>query len=296
MMISKVPKSNRIHIEKGISKAPENFYDNFERILLKTPFEDESKSIFDKLLKIKNGNAKILEEERRKRKLKKATELKSLAESLLVCKTGGIIELKGLAYSFKITHNISTYIENKLEEEYKNAYLNYEPMTFEEGKEILEGNLCEDVAAFIDNYWHEWANAAGLTQEEMAMGHDYEIDDELIETYIEGQELSKAITPEQIRGRIKTLENEIKSYTKKGAPIKNLKLHCAILVFQESGRCEGKANDFRIIYECIDYMGLIDKNKKEEWIKKGTYQPEIQYLKSVYKEALKYSFKFYTKK
>ena len=295
-MISKVAKNNMIHIEKGVNEAPENFYNNFERILLKTSFEARAKHIFRKLIEIREGDTKILEEERRKKRLEKATKLKSIAESLLVCKTGGITELKGMAYSFKITNNISVIIEHKLEEEYKKAYLNYEPMTFEEGKAILEGNLCEDVALFIDNYWHEWANEAGLTQEEIAMGHNNEIDDNLIEYFIEGQELEKAITPEQIRSKIRILESEIKSNKKKGAPKKNLKLYCAILVFQESGLRKGKAEDFRVMYECFDYMGFIDAKLKEGWAKKVTYQPEIQHMKSAYKEALKYNFKFYEKR
>jgi hypothetical protein len=50
------------------------------------------------------------------------------------------------------------------------------------------------------------------------------------------------------------------------------------------------------MYECFDYMGLIDTKLKEGWIKKDTYQPEIQHMKSVYREAVKYRFKFYDKR
>lgn len=295
-MISEVPKSNRIHIEKKAGSSPEKQYNNLSRILIKTPYESKSEEILDKLLQIKNWDAKILEEDRRKRKLERATELKSIAESLLACKSGGITELKSKTHTFKITQTTSEIIECKLEEEYKKAHLHYEPMTFEEGKEILEGNLCEDVSSFIDNYWHEWANEAGLSNEEIASGHNFEINDELIEYYIEGQEIAQEITPKQIGGKIKELNKEIKANTKKGAPKRNIKLHCAILIFQESGLCEGKAQDFRIIYECLDYLGLIDSKLKEGWRKRGTYQPEISFIKSVYKEATKYRFKFYSKR
>lgn len=292
-MISEVPKSNRIHIEKGQNKSPEIFNADFIRILLKTPYEKEAERIFKKLTVIKNGDAKILEEERRKRKLERAIELKSIAESLLICKNGGITELKGKAYTTKPTSNTSKLIESKLEEEYKTANLHYEHMTFDEGKNILENRLCEDVEDFIRNYWIEWANEVGLSKEEIASG-GYNIDNDLIEYYIEGQELAKEITIKQIESKIKELDEEIKANKKKGAPKKNLKLHCAILVFQESGLCKGKAQDLKTIYECLDYMGFIDTQLKEGWEKKGTYQAEISFIKSVYREAEKYRFKFYS--
>ena len=58
-MISKAPKSNRIHIEKGTSKAPENFYENFERILLKTPFEFDC-GVYEKELEDANTSSQNL--------------------------------------------------------------------------------------------------------------------------------------------------------------------------------------------------------------------------------------------
>ena len=47
------------------------------------------------------------------------------------------------------------------------------------------------------------------------------------------------------------------------------------------------------MYECFDYMGLIDEKLKKGWDKNKSNQSEIQFIKSVYKEAKKYKFKFY---
>ena len=282
---------NKINIvnHEGVGEIEnlESFYKGFERILLKTPYEGHTKFIFRRLTWIKTGEILDYDENLRKLDLEYATKKKSLAEALLACKAGGLIGLKGKSHSFKISPDISKIIEKRLEEEYLNAHLNYEPMTYEEGKEILEMNLYDDVKPFIDDYWSEYAKELGLSAEEHC-GHNYEIDDDLIRSYIEGCSVPRKITINQIKSNIKDFEHSIKHNTKNGAPKKNQKLHAGIWVFINLG-CEGKANDFKIIYECFDYMGLIDEGLKKQWEISSTYQSEVQYLKSAYKEAKKLS-------
>lgn len=280
--------NNIIIIERGMESSKPS-YREFERILLKTPYEKSTEHIFRKLTWIKNGTAKDMKEEDRTNYVKAATNKKSIAEALLVCKTGGIVELKGKGLSTQIAKSTSTYIENKLEELYKEEWLNHEPMTLEEGREIIENNIHhKDIAFFIDNYWCEYAKELGVSHEEHC-GHNYEISNDLIECYIIGKTLPRAITAKQIRRTISELEGVIKSNMRKGKPKKNQKLHGAILVFIKSGFFRGKNEDFRIMYECFDYMGLIEEGVKEGWKGKTNRDPEVQYIKSAYKEASKYS-------
>ena len=67
-----------------------------------------------------------------------------------------------------------------LEEKYKMYGLHYEPMTFTEGKEIIEKKLSNDVRDFVSDYWRQYAEMNGISEDEMQGCLD-QIDDEMIE-------------------------------------------------------------------------------------------------------------------
>ena len=200
-------------------------------------------------------------------------------------KKSGITALKG-DKTIKITSSISTLIGTELENKYKEYGLHYEAMTFEEGKEILENRLCDDVESYIYDYWHDYAEWGGISEDEMG---DYmnNIDDELIESYIDGRSLSREITEEQIIGAINSMNDAIKRFNRQGAPIKNAKLHKVVLLFKEVGLSRPRNKDYELMYECCDCFGLIDENLKKGWESAGSYQANISYMKSIWKEALK---------
>ena len=173
-----------------------------------------------------------------------------------------------------------------MENKYKEYGLHYDAMTFEEGKEILENRLCDDVESFIYDYWHDYAESSGILEDELG---DYmnNIDDELIESYIDGRSLSREITEVQIIGAINYINDTIKRSNRKGAPVKNAKLHKVVLSFKEIGLSRPRNKDYELMYECCDCFGLIDENLKKGWESAGSNQANISYMKSIWKEALK---------
>lgn len=263
----------------------------FEYILNDTPFAMYASDIFNNLLSIKYGNVSLLEEERMNHNKEYFQKQKDIAEALLFCKAYKKLELCAGGKNSELSERIKKIVEEELEKDYKEASLNYEPMSFEDGKEILEQNLCEDVHEFIDEYWHQYAEELGLSAEERAAGYDYDdITDDMVEMYIETKEMPVEITEEQIKGKILSLNEAIKHNTlqRKGAPKKNLKLHCAINVFQDTGRYIPCNKTYRTIYKCLDFLGMIDEGQKKVWETSTTPNPEVSWMKQVCKEASKY--------
>lgn len=260
-------------------------------ILRCTPFERYASDIFDKLLSIKYGYVSLLEEERMKHMREHFQKQKDIAESLLLCKENKELGLCAGSRQSRLPANIKEIIEEKLEEDYQKAGLNYEPMTLEEGYDILKYFPNEDTRKFLDDYWHQYADELGLTAEEKAGGYDDDdITDDMVEMYIADKEMSVEITEEQIKEKILSLKKEIKEYTptRKGAPKKNLKLHCAINVFQDTKQYVPSNKTYRTIYRCLDFLEMIDESQKKVWKMTTTPNPEVSYMKQLCKEASKY--------
>ncbi len=255
------------------------------RILLKTQFEDKTEFLLKAMIRVKDEREVKRHNGLNKTQKEFFNQRKCVAESLLMYKKNGITALKGDKI-IKITSTISTLIGTELENKYKEYGLHYEAMTFEEGKEILENRLCDDVESFIYDYWHDYAEWSGISESEMG---DYmnNINDELIESYIDDRNLQREITEEQIIRAINYINDAIKRSNRQGAPIKNSKLHKVALLFKEVGLSRPKNKDYEIMYECCDCFGLIDESLKKRWESTGSYQANISYMKSVWKEALK---------
>lgn len=269
----------------------------FDYILKGTPFESYASDIFDKLLSIKYGNVSLLEEERMERNREYFQKQKDIAEALLLCKENKELEISAGSRQSRLPANIKEIIEKTLEDDYWEAQLNYESMTFEQGKEILEQNLCEDVHKFIDEYWSQYADELELDVEERAGGYDYDdITDDMIEMYINGRYMSVEITEEQIKGQISSINEAIRHNTpkRKGAPKKNLKLHCAINVFQDTKQYIPSNKTYRTIYRCLDFLEMIDENQKKVWETTTTPNPEVSYMKQLCKEASKYRARIFS--
>lgn len=268
-------------------------FDGFYRILLKTSFEKYSEEIYDKLYQIKHSEVKIQEEERRKSALEYFQMRLDLAEILLIFKQQkGNIRISYGKTAKELSYELNRDIKELLENHYKGWDLDFSPMTFEEGKEILEQNLCEDVHDFIDDYWNEYATEWGLNEEERAGGYNYDdINDEMVELYINGASLRRSITIEQILNKIQELTKGVKANTKRGAPIKNEKLIAAVSLFSDYKK-KFNNKDFRTIYECCDYFKLINDSVKKGWSEISKY-PEIKYIISIYNnQSRKYRVEF----
>lgn len=259
--------------------------EKLKRILFKTQFEDKTEILLKGMIRVKDECEVKKHNGLNKTQKEFFNQRKCVAESLLMYKKSGITALKG-DKTIKITSLISTLIGTELENKYKEYGLHYEAMTFEEGKEILENRLCDDVESYIYDYWHDYAEWGGISEDEMG---DYmnNIDDELIESYIDGRSLSREITEEQIIGAINSMNDAIKRFNRQGAPIKNAKLHKVVLLFKEVGLSRPRNKDYELMYECCDCFGLIDENLKKGWESAGSYQANISYMKSIWKEALK---------
>lgn len=274
----------------GASDKDEEMENGFCRILLKTPFEECTKNIYDDLLLIKFGDVKIEKEEKRKYSLELYRSLKEIAESLLTCKTARSIEIRGILKA-KLPSDIKIKLESELEKQYKEHDLNFEDMTFEEGENILKNHLCDDVYEAIGDYWREYADEMDLGEEERAGGYSYDnIDDDIVYYYIEGKRVEKKITPAQIKRQLKWINEAIKANTRHGAPPKNIKLNCAARVFMELDKYRPSSKIYRIMFACLDYMGFIDDEQKKRWGKDKRYQPEIAFIKSVCKESKKMNY------
>lgn len=86
------------------------------------------------------------------------------------------------------------------------------------------------------------------------------------------------------------LNEAIKHNTKirKGAPKKNLKLHCAVNVFQDTKQYKPCNKTYRTIYKCLDLLRMIDESQKKVWKTSTTPNPEVSWMKQLCKEASKY--------
>jgi len=83
-------------------------------------------------------------------------------------------------------------------------------------------------------------------------------------------------------------KKSIKDNTKKGRPIKNIRLLCAINVFVSHHNYKTSNFIYRIIGECVSFMGLIEEDVIKSWqdkVKKkesGQYfYPLISYIKQM---------------
>ncbi|PDP59655.1 hypothetical protein [Prevotella intermedia] len=251
----------------------------FCRILTKTPFEDDAKAIYDDLCRIKTGDISIQKEEERQRSLKHDRTCLGVANALLVLSTNNEVSLKGKNYEKELNPEMKKMLEEATLKIYKELRLDFTDMTFEEGKEILEGNLCDDIYEFMDEYWEEYAFEMGLNSEERAGGWNPEyIDDDMIWCYIGGKALQREITKQQITSVISTLEKDIKNNTKNGRPIKNIRLLCAIHVFMKQHNYRPNNSIYRIIGECVCFMELIDEDVIKGWKDKLKKKEPGQYF------------------
>lgn len=251
----------------------------FCRILTKTPFEDDAKAIYDDLCRIKTGNISIQEEKERQRILECGRRCLSVANAMLIFSTNDEVSLKGQNYEKELNFEMKKILEKATLERYKELHLNFSEMTFEEGKEILENNLCDDVYEFMNEYWEEYASEMGLNSEERAAGWNPEyIDDDMIWCYIAGKDMEREITKQQIKSVISAQEKVIKDNTKKGRPIKNVRLLCAINVFMRHHNYNPSNSIYRIIGECVSFMGLIEEDVIKGWKDKVKKKESGQYF------------------
>ena len=262
--------------------------ENFFRILLKTKFEDNKEGIYQSLSRIKYANVELLSEPVRKRNLEYSKKCLEISELLLVLKTdtNGIV-ISSAMQKCKLPENLKKKMEKEVEAQYRNYELDLEPMPYEEAEDIL-------TAAFsfpeYDEEGPTGATAWLCYQYDVTLGEFIEYcygdtpTDEDIESFAEDNLIPcEQITLEQIQKNIKLYRKKVSEYSKKGRPIKNPKLNAAVLMFADYG-LECSNEEFRTIYECLDYFELIDDDLKRDWAKKekDIKYSGMQYIKSVF--------------
>lgn len=275
--------------ELYISQEREKEHKNaFSRILIKSPFEEYTKDIYQELSRIKYSSVIFVGESRRKNILTYLQDKVEIAKALLVCKEDfNGINISNAKQKCKLSLPLKENIEAVIESQYKEAQLNYSPITYDEGKDILENHQSEDIQNFIDDYWEEYALENDLSAEEKSGGYSYDdIDNDMIEYFISGNDIKREITPIQVQNTIERLQKEIKAYQKKGAPRTNEKLYSALHVFIKYG-CRKKHQHLKYIYECLDHFGLIEESIKNGWSETNKYA-NIQYMKRLFDECSKY--------
>lgn len=266
-------------------KHKEDFY----RILLKSPFENNTEMIYEWMVLIKYGSVESVEELRRKKAISYFKDRLDISKALLVYKTDtNGIKVSSATQNCILSTSLKDKMESELEKQYKSYLLDYEPMKYEDGKEELELAMSnpqfdEDgptgaTAWIFDKF--------GLCYEDFYISNFHvENCSDVIEEYISDQEVkSEVVTTTQIQTKIRELENGIKANKTKGAPTKNKKLHAALIIFNECG-CQSKNPHLKFVYECFDFFGFIEDSVKEGWTNKYS---EIQYMKSIFKESQKY--------
>lgn len=269
--------------------------ESFRRILLKTPFESMTEKLYGELSKIKLGDVVLIEEERRKQRKKILEEDIELAQTLLVLETGREIRVSNEKSNVKLEKTlIAKEFNSLLKEKYKQKGFHYRVMSIEEGRDELESyEYNPDIKRWIfereNFYWKEFC----CSDDEIAYNfEDFTIDDDMIEDYIYDNDkcVPDDITEKQINETIKELKIELKKLSKRGARTKNEKLYAATLAFADCVQVRSN-QEYRVVYDCMDFFGFINMELKEQWRKSSTRYPEIQYIKSLFK-----SNKFYVKR
>ena len=257
---------------EGVAKV------GLERVLLKTDYEAKAEDLIFELLCLKwvmkhSKNYRELKKEQ----LSRLEDRKCIAESLLMCKVGGVSVLGG-RNTVKITANISSFLETKLEEKYKKYRLDYAPMSFEDGERCLKERLCDDVQSFVCN-WYGWNDDAEWDWSDVSS--------DMVEDYILDNEVQVEITKEQIETKICDINREIKKWKRKGAPTKNEYLHVVVKIFSKFGLSNPSNEDHKIMFDCCDLLGFVDEELKVRWKKTKSQQPpEVSYMKSIWKQAV----------
>lgn len=262
--------------------------DVFCYILRETQFEKYASELFDELLNVKlSDDLFVKEEDDLQLKGKLLSLEKEVAEVLLMCKTNqfkGIYSENGeVELSFK-----GREIKEVIEKEYVKLWSAFFPMTIEEGREALKRKYEKEREVFIAKHGEE----LGFSKEDINAGVDWdsvEMDDDEVQKYIDEGVIEAEITPQKISDKLSEINETIaRKDVKRGAPRKNLRLHCAIAFFMKTGKYTPNAETYRLIYRCLDYLGMIDDRLKSEWAKKNSPNPEVSYIKSLCKEASKY--------
>ena len=262
-----------------------------DRILLKTPFEDEAEAIFSAVLKIHTGDVKT-EEKVRRGIYDYHKKNKELAEALLLTMNDSDIKLVGKRYDAVLPQSAIKEIQGILMKEYKGHLLNYTPATLEDGYDLLDAGdkfLCDSIDEYFeikygtsryDNSFH-WESR--------------QIDDSIMNEVIDGWEISREIDKQQITAKIIELDEFLSNNkaVKVGRPIENIKIYAGVLVFMQAKGYEGNSSIYKVIFDYLDTFHLVPEEVKEGWRNKvemkGKYfYPEVSYIKSYCRKAIKY--------
>ena len=286
----RVWKENYYNEKKIIVEESEK--DKIYRILTKTPFEENAKDIYENLCRIKTENLKDDDKswlEERKKEL-------GVANALLIFFTNDKVSLKGQNYEKELNSELQDILKEATLKIYKELALDCTELTYEEAKDILENEHSKSISNFKNDYW-EALEFEDLSPEEKAGRWDASYTDcEMIycfiDSFIDNQFVEREITKQQILSVISNLEEQIKEDTRKGRPIKNTKLLCAIKAFMQHHNYKPNNNMYRIIGECLCVMKFIDEDIIKSWEDKvnkkeaGQYfYPLTSYIKRMYAKA-----------
>lgn len=266
---------NTNNIKECLYTAPEAF----KRILIKTPFEEWCDEIYSYLVVIKDTEFDYDDWYNQN-----WYNQIDVCNNLLILKESNDIEIRSPKGKSNLSPSMIDMLIQELEKEYKRLELDWIPMSEKEAKKQLNQSSAN---SWKDKYWGRHQEESNLVPQENTHRFDYNyIDTSMIWSYIYDNRIIEEITPLNIKNAIKRLECKLES-KKRGAPTKNLRLHAALQVFVERG-LQNKNNDLRIAFECLNYFNMIDETIIKGWADTNKY-PEIQYMKSLYREKDKYA-------
>ena len=266
--------------------------EEFERLLLKTPLENYTQQLWDVFRDVASNNISIVDTMKENNRKAKAwgTKAISLAEQLLHIIKGKPIKIgKNEVTSTKA---IEALKECPIEE-YHNLYLNNRSISLEEAEAKISNweNDVEIRCFLITRFALYYKDVARSNDDiyRLIEGVHYK---RVCEDYAFYNGIREEITPEQVEGKIRELNKAVKSLTKQGRKPRNLNLIYLILEIRKY-HTRKTNKDYRLIFDCMNLLGLIDDEIIQDWQKKYNTESQINnakasYIKVVYQTALVY--------
>lgn len=261
-------------------------YEKFVRILMKTDYEVHTELVFHELQYLATEET---QDEQQKEWLLKSLET---AEALLTLKTSDSLTIKICSEnnlsSVNRNKGLMGNIESAIEDEYIKEGLNQRYISLKEAEDYLETE--ENEPSAIQDWINDYFFGLGIGYEELSVLTDEDKESFMLDE--QGARMMEvSVTEEEIRRKIESLNDELKTLCKKGAKKKNTKLEEEVMIFLRL--CKPSNRNLKTIYDSLDFFGFIPKELKEQWSKAGTKYAEIQYIKSIIRGIERGGIKFH---
>lgn len=272
----------------------------FARLLLKTPLEPYTQQLYNMfdILTRKDSQVLHIGEAIYTDDYPKLEVCLSISKALLALMKNEPIKIGNELISDEALNEV---LKQSLMNEYKKLKLNRRELTPKEAKTELLEKWNDD--SYIRNfvYWFRFNDVSETITEE-ALKASGMLDDFNHETFIiENPELWKlwstqrgtetTITIKQISNVIKQIDIQVNTlnYEKPRRHVKNGKLIWAIANIRRYYYKGHSNSDYRLMFDCFDFWGLIDEEQKQCWESNSASFDKMKtaYIQSIYNQVLK---------